>query len=106
MLVVSELTPAQAAAARPRPRARDRDARAAPPTAHAAILARALGIPAAVGLGPRVLAIAEGTQVLLDGDDGTVLVAPSEEALDARAPRASGRLSAGSRPAGTRASPR
>jgi phosphocarrier protein FPr len=51
-------------------------------TAHAAILARALGIPAVVGLGSSVLAIAEATPVLLDGGDGTVLVAPSGEAVD------------------------
>ncbi len=81
VLVVAELTPAQAAAL-------DGDlvrgiatARGTP-TAHAAILARALGIPAAVGLGPSVLAIPEETLVLLDGDQGTVLVAPGEEALE------------------------
>jgi phosphocarrier protein FPr len=51
-------------------------------TAHAAILARALGIPAVVGFGASVLSIGEGTPVLLDGDEGTLLVAPSVEAVD------------------------
>jgi multiphosphoryl transfer protein len=50
-------------------------------TAHAAILARALGLPAAVGLGPAVLAVADGTPLLLDGDAGTVQVAPPPAAL-------------------------
>ncbi len=78
ILVVSELTPADAAAL-------DTDlvrgiaAARGTATAHAAILARALGIPAVVGLGDAVLAIAEGTSVLLDGDAGTVLVAPDDE---------------------------
>jgi phosphocarrier protein FPr len=50
------------------------------PTSHAAIIARALGIPAVAGLGPRILAVAAGTPLLLDGDDGTVVVAPGDEA--------------------------
>jgi phosphocarrier protein FPr len=81
VLVASELTPADAAAI-------DRNlvdgiaAARGTATAHAAILARALGIPAVVGLGSSVLAIAEGTPVLLDGGGGTVLVAPSGEAVD------------------------
>ncbi|HEY2441206.1 MAG TPA: phosphoenolpyruvate--protein phosphotransferase [Solirubrobacteraceae bacterium] len=49
-------------------------------TAHAAILARGLGIPAVVGLGDRLVAIAEGVQLLLDGDSGTIVVEPSAAA--------------------------
>ena len=45
-------------------------------TSHAAILARALGIPAVVGLGDAVLSIPEGTELILDGDAGTLDVAP------------------------------
>ncbi|HET9082344.1 MAG TPA: phosphoenolpyruvate--protein phosphotransferase [Trebonia sp.] len=60
------------------------------PTAHAAILARALGIPAVLGLGPAVLSIPEGTPLLLDGDRGMLAVAPGEAALEA-ARQASGR---------------
>lgn len=48
------------------------------PTSHTAILARALGIPAVVGLGPQLLELAIGTSVLLDGDRGTVTVDPSQ----------------------------
>jgi phosphocarrier protein FPr len=48
-------------------------------TAHAAILSRALGLPAVVGIGESVLAIEEGTELLLDGGTGELLVGPSEE---------------------------
>jgi multiphosphoryl transfer protein len=47
------------------------------PTAHAAILARALGIPAVVGLGADVLELPEAMPLLLDGGAGTVRVSPS-----------------------------
>ena len=49
------------------------------PTSHSAILARSLGIPAAVGLGEALLSVPEGTELLLDGDAGTVHVEPAEE---------------------------
>ncbi len=51
-------------------------------TAHAAILARALGLPAVVGIGADVLAIEDGTPLLLDGSAGTVQVAPPAEVLE------------------------
>jgi phosphocarrier protein FPr len=50
-------------------------------TSHAAILARALGIPAVVGLGDAALGIADGTTVVLDGTAGTLAVDPGEAAL-------------------------
>jgi phosphoenolpyruvate-protein phosphotransferase/dihydroxyacetone kinase phosphotransfer subunit len=53
-------------------------------TSHAAILARALGIPAVVGLGEGVLAVADGTMLVVDGEAGTVEVAPPEEVLAER----------------------
>jgi phosphoenolpyruvate-protein phosphotransferase/dihydroxyacetone kinase phosphotransfer subunit len=53
-------------------------------TSHAAILARALGIPSVVGLGDAVLGIADGTPLVLDGGAGTVEVDPSPEQLAAR----------------------
>lgn len=49
------------------------------PTGHAAIVARALGIPLALGLGDELLEIAEGEQVLVDGDGGRLLIAPDAE---------------------------
>ena len=78
VLIVSELTPADAAAVDPE-LVRGIAAARGTATAHAAILARALGIPAVVGLGPSILAIDEETSVLLDGGEGTLLVAPREE---------------------------
>jgi phosphocarrier protein FPr len=48
------------------------------PTSHAAVLARSLGIPAVVGLGPRLGAIDEGTPLGLDGTRGIVVVDPDE----------------------------
>ncbi len=46
------------------------------PTGHAAIVARALGIPLALGLGDDLLAIADGEEVLVDGTAGRLLVRP------------------------------
>jgi phosphocarrier protein FPr len=51
-------------------------------TAHSAIVARALGIPAVVGAGDAVLRIASGTPLLLDGQRGLVTVAPAAQALE------------------------
>jgi multiphosphoryl transfer protein len=49
------------------------------PTSHSAILARSLGIPASVGLGEQLLEVPEGTQLVLDGDQGALHVDPSPE---------------------------
>ncbi|MFC3286205.1 phosphoenolpyruvate--protein phosphotransferase [Litchfieldella rifensis] len=48
-------------------------------TAHSAILARALGIPAVVGAGERVLGLDNGIELILDGERGRVVPAPSRE---------------------------
>ncbi|MFC9994168.1 phosphoenolpyruvate--protein phosphotransferase [Nocardia sp. NPDC127526] len=48
------------------------------PTSHTAILAKALGIPAVVAC-PGAVAIAEDTEVVLDGTGGTVEIAPDAE---------------------------
>ncbi|MCE9682227.1 phosphoenolpyruvate--protein phosphotransferase [Halomonas alkalisoli] len=48
-------------------------------TAHSAILARALGIPAVVGAGARVLTLADGTELILDGERGRITPTPSAE---------------------------
>ncbi|MGJ3440709.1 phosphoenolpyruvate--protein phosphotransferase [Pseudomonas sp. Je.1.5.c] len=45
-------------------------------TAHSAIVARALGIPAVVGAGAAILLLEAGTPLLLDGQRGRVTVAP------------------------------
>jgi phosphoenolpyruvate-protein kinase (PTS system EI component) len=46
-------------------------------TAHAAIVARSLGIPMTVLAGPELLQVKNGTQVVVDGAEGTVIVEPS-----------------------------
>ncbi len=53
------------------------------PTSHAAILARALGLPAVVGAGAGLLAVAEGTLLAVDGDAGTVTVEPTSDVVAA-----------------------
>jgi multiphosphoryl transfer protein len=50
-------------------------------TAHAAILARALGIPAVVGVGDALLGIPEGTPLVLDGEAGTLEVDPGDDVV-------------------------
>jgi len=52
-------------------------------TSHAAILAAAMGIPALVALGPQVLAIPDGAEVILDAAVGALEVAPLEPRLTA-----------------------
>ncbi len=45
-------------------------------TAHAAIVARSLGVPMVVGLGADVLDVIDGEEVVLDGDDGVLVRHP------------------------------
>jgi dihydroxyacetone kinase phosphoprotein-dependent L subunit len=78
------------------------------PTAHAAIVARSLGLPMVTGVGPDLLALAQGSALVIDGEAGTVLVDPPEErqaaARAATAARAAARqaaIEAGSLPAVT-----
>ena len=47
-------------------------------TSHVAILARSLDIPAVAGIDPRALDLPNGTEVILDGTKGTIIVAPNE----------------------------
>ena len=49
-------------------------------TAHTAILARALGLPAVVGIAGLLEAVDNGQPLLLDGDAGTLVVDPPAEA--------------------------
>ncbi|MEQ5837251.1 phosphoenolpyruvate--protein phosphotransferase [Marinobacter sp. NFXS9] len=48
-------------------------------TAHSAILARALGLPAVVGVGERLLTLESGTDVVVDGERGCIVPAPGSE---------------------------
>jgi len=80
ILIAKELTPAQAAEL-------DRDAvqgivlANGSPSSHAAILARSRGIPAVVAAGPEVLALAEGTTIVIDGATGELIVDPPASTL-------------------------
>jgi len=49
------------------------------PTAHAAIVARSLGLPLVTGIGPELLAILNGTRLALDGDAGSLVIEPEPE---------------------------
>jgi multiphosphoryl transfer protein len=78
IVVAEDLTPAETASL-DRELARGIATATGSPTSHSAILARSLGIPAAVGLGGALLEVPEGTELLLDGDVGAVYVEPNEE---------------------------
>ena len=47
-------------------------------TSHSAILARSLGIPAVVGAGEGVLSLADGVNLIIDGERGRVVAEPSD----------------------------
>ncbi|HXJ64810.1 MAG TPA: putative PEP-binding protein [Actinomycetota bacterium] len=53
------------------------------PNAHAAIVARSLGLPLVLGLDPAVLGVGAGTALVVDGDAGSVTVAPRDDELSA-----------------------
>jgi phosphocarrier protein FPr len=80
IVIADELTPADAAALDPEIVLGVAAARGSA-TAHAAILARALGLPAVVGLGDAVLGIEDGTHVLLDAEEGILQVDPPAEVV-------------------------
>jgi phosphoenolpyruvate-protein phosphotransferase/dihydroxyacetone kinase phosphotransfer subunit len=87
VLVIADLTPAEAAAL-DRDRVMGLVLAFGSPTGHAAILARARGIPAVVGAGAGVLEIPDGTTIALDGETGELLVDPDPETLVAIKARA------------------
>lgn len=58
------------------------------PTAHSAIIARSMGIPAVVSAGEGVMEIREGAVVVLDGTAGTLMKDPSEKDLAEAAEKA------------------
>jgi phosphocarrier protein FPr len=53
------------------------------PTAHAAIIARALRLPAVVGAGEGILGLDGGSMAILDGSKGTLLLDPDPQTLAA-----------------------
>ncbi len=52
------------------------------PSGHAAIVARALGIPLVLGLGPALDARLDGVDVAVDGSGGRLLVTPTEADIE------------------------
>ena len=50
-------------------------------TSHAAIMARALGVPLVVGLGDAVMAVADGATVVVDGTAGHLIAQPTPGTL-------------------------
>ena len=82
VIVTDELTPADVAAFAPGAVA-GVVCVAGGPTSHAVILARALGLPVVVGAGAALLAVADGTPLVVDGDGGTVTVSPPEDVVAA-----------------------
>ncbi|MDZ7617007.1 MAG: phosphoenolpyruvate--protein phosphotransferase, partial [Patescibacteria group bacterium] len=51
------------------------------PGSHTAIVAEALEIPAVVGIGPFLAEVSGGDTVIIDGDEGVVVIQPDEETL-------------------------
>ena len=51
------------------------------PTSHTAVMARALAIPAVVGLHSITTLVQSGDQILIDGNRGVLIINPSEEQL-------------------------
>jgi phosphocarrier protein FPr len=80
VLVAQELTPAQAAEL-DRALVRAIVLAEGSPSSHTAILARSRGIPAVVAAGAKVLDLAEGTILVVDGTSGEIIVDPSAETL-------------------------
>ncbi len=80
VVVAHDLSPSDTAAL-PRDRVLGFCTAGGGPTAHSAIIARALGIPAIVGAGDAVLNLANDTLVILDGAAGTIVIDPDENTV-------------------------
>ena len=105
IVLAGELTPGEAAALDPQ-RALGLVTARGGATGHAAIVARALGIPAVIGAGDAVLALADGTPLALDGAAGVVEIDPGPDAVtgyerrrDAEAEERAAALAAAAAPA-------
>ena len=78
-------------------------------TSHTAILAKALGVPAVVGVGDELLSVIEGSASIINGHTGEVTIGPDETTLaafvqtqKAEKERAAAELSAAGKPAITK----
>jgi phosphoenolpyruvate-protein kinase (PTS system EI component) len=52
-------------------------------SAHAAIVARSLGIPMVIGVGEELLSVTSGTDVVIDGNSGAAILSPTAERTQA-----------------------
>ena len=82
ILIAEDLTPSDTAALDPS-RVAGFCTRTGGATSHVAILARSQGIPAICGISPAALALQDGLEVILDGSEGTLSIAPDAAALAA-----------------------
>ncbi len=80
ILVAYDLTPSETVALDPK-RVLGFCTAVGGPNAHTAILARALGLPAIVSAGAQVLDLADRTEVILDGQAGTLAIAPDAQEI-------------------------
>ena len=78
VIVAAELTPSETATL-PRALIAAILTGAGSPTSHAAILARALGIPAVVGVAGLLDAVELGTELAVDGGSGEIVVGPEDD---------------------------
>lgn len=83
IVVTPELTPTQLASF-PKDRFKGLVTTTGSATSHVAILARGMGVPVVMGVDERVLALAEGLEVVLDGTAGRLELAPAPGDLVAR----------------------
>ena len=81
VVLAHDLTPSQTASMH-RQHVRGLAIDAGGPTSHTAIVARALGIPAVVGLNDVTAAAGVGETVIIDGNRGVVIVEPDPDTLD------------------------
>jgi phosphoenolpyruvate-protein phosphotransferase len=51
-------------------------------TAHAAIVARSLGLPMVIGVGVELLELSEGDRVVVDADSGSILIEPTIDEIE------------------------
>jgi phosphoenolpyruvate-protein kinase (PTS system EI component) len=92
VLVARDLGPADVAELRPE--VRGIALAAGGVTAHAAIVARSLGLPMAVGLGEELLRVAPGSSLVVDGSEGVAVLEPTAGRREAAEAAAAGRTRA------------
>ncbi|WP_434630172.1 phosphoenolpyruvate--protein phosphotransferase [Chromobacterium sp. CV08] len=82
ILIAEDLAPSDTAALDPA-KVRGFCTRTGGATSHVAILARSLGIPAICGISQAALKLPEGREVILDGGEGTLTIAPTADEIAA-----------------------